>query len=81
MSRTAKWQGKTYEVKSTGKVRYSKAKSYTDFNGYDTDKPAFKTEQLGMYDEHGYKVATVNEAGHIFQGCGKPVGSTKIKNS
>jgi hypothetical protein len=79
MKRTAKWQGKTYEVKPTGNTRTSKAKSYTDLNGYDIDKPSHTSKQLGMYDDSGHQIATVNGAGHIFQGGGKPVGSTKIK--
>lgn len=75
----AKFNGKTYEVKPTGNIIHKPAKSYTDFNGYDTDRPASNRVQLGMYDESGNKVFTVTEDGRIFKGSGQPIGGTKIK--
>jgi len=47
--KTAKFNGVVYEVKSTGNRRGKSAKSYTDLNGYETDRPSTKRQQLGMY--------------------------------
>lgn len=47
--RTAKLNRVIYDVRPTGKIRKKKAKSYTDFNGYEVDKPGSSEPQLGMY--------------------------------
>lgn len=81
MAKSAKYNGKTYEVKPTGRTIHKPAKSYYDFNGYYTEKKSESRKQLGMYDEHGNLYATVSENGEIFNGPGKSIGSTKIKET
>lgn len=60
--KTAKLNGKVYEVKETGKTIHTKAKSYTDLNGYEIDKQPTSREQLGMYED-GKLVHTIASDG------------------
>jgi len=47
--KTAKLFGTIYEVKTTGTFHTRKAKSYTDFNGYHTERESEKWDRLGLY--------------------------------
>lgn len=78
--RQAKFNGKTYEVKPTGKVRCKPAKHYIDLNGYETQTYAERKKQLGMYDENGVLHFTITEDGKIYNGT-EFFGSTTIKDT
>lgn len=78
--KTAKFYGKTYEVKPTGNKTHKSAKSFTDFNGYETDRPSSTTHQMGMYDDNGNKFATISNDGKVRDG-NTVLGSASIKES
>ena len=69
--KTAKYRGVVYEVKPTGNKIHTPSKSYYDFNGYWTEKPAETRQQLGLYED-GKLVFTVGKDGKsIFTWNGK----------
>jgi hypothetical protein len=74
----ARFNGKTYEVKPTSKVRTIERNAHYDFNGYYNEASTETREQLGLYDEVGNKAFTVNEAGDVFSGSGKRIGTARI---
>lgn len=80
---TAKYFGVVYNVRPTGTVARSKAKSYTDFNGYEVDKPASIRIRLGLYHpETGELFATLgNDGKSLFSGSGKSFGQVTVKES
>lgn len=78
--KTAKFSGVIYEVKETGKRRGKPAKSYVDFNGYDTDRASTKRNQLGLY-LNGKLEFTVGADGKTIFSGGQNYGTITIKES
>lgn len=79
--RTTKFNGKVYEVKPTGKVINKPSKSYYDFNGYWTEKPAERRVQLGLYD-NGVLIYTVGADGKsIYNGANNKFGDVLIRDT
>jgi len=73
---TIKFNGTIYDVAYTGVVRKIKAKSFTDFNGYDVEKQRQVIKQMGIY-ENGKLMGTCNMLGELFIGTRK-VGQAKL---
>lgn len=80
MKRTAKFQGKTYEVRSMGMSR-GRTRGQYDFNGYENTGPAEKSEKKAMFDEDGNKCFTCTNPAEVRDLDNRVVGSVKIKES
>lgn len=79
MAQWVNFYGEKYEVKVIGK-RHTPAKSYTDFNGYETDRPAETKNIMAMYDKGGNKCYNITQDGRIFHlEGGKQAGTGKIQ--
>lgn len=79
---TAKFNGKTYDVRETGKTIHSPSKTLHDYKGEPYETGDHSWQQKGLYDpETGERVATLNAAeDKIYSGGGKSIGGVKVKD-
>lgn len=81
LKRSVKFNKEVFEVRETGRIIRTPAKSYTDFNGYDTETEATSRKQLALYDSLGVKRYTLDGNQTTIRLDGKKVGSVKIETT